>query len=95
MPLLTPQRLIMLVFFLQPIAFGSWLPRIPEVQAGLGLGPAALALALLNRGEGLTRRSGQFLGQIAVDPFALTDKQFDWLSALAERAGLSDMMEAE
>ena len=45
--LLSPQRLVMLVFFLQPIAFGSWLPRIPEVQASLGLGPAALALALL------------------------------------------------
>src|SRR5690606_8319489 len=43
----TPQRLIMLVFFLQPIAFGSWLPRIPEVQGAMGLGPAALALALL------------------------------------------------
>jgi MFS family permease len=37
----------MLVFFLQPIAFGSWLPRIPDVQASLGLGPAGLALALL------------------------------------------------
>ncbi|ODT73134.1 MAG: hypothetical protein ABS75_00125 [Pelagibacterium sp. SCN 63-23] len=47
MSLLTPQRLVMLVFFLQPIAFGSWLPRIPEVQAAMGLGPAALALALL------------------------------------------------
>lgn len=47
MPLLSPQRLVMLVFFFQPIAFGSWLPRIPEIQAGLGLGPAALALALL------------------------------------------------
>lgn len=47
MSFLTPQRLTMLVFFLQPIAFGSWLPRIPEIQAGLGLGPAALALALL------------------------------------------------
>lgn len=55
----------------------------------------ALALALLNRGEGLTRKAGQFLGQIAVDPFALTDKQSDWLSALADRAGLSEMMEAE
>lgn len=44
---LSPQRLTMLVFFLQPIAFGAWLPRIPEVQQGLGLGPAALALALL------------------------------------------------
>ncbi len=40
MPFFTPQRLVMLVFFLQPVAFGSWLPRIPEVQAALGLGPA-------------------------------------------------------
>lgn len=47
MTFLSSQRLTMLVFFLQPIAFGSWLPRIPEVQAALGLGPAALALALL------------------------------------------------
>ncbi len=47
MPLLSPQRLTMLVFFLQPIAFGAWLPRIPDVQAGLGLGPAGLAFALL------------------------------------------------
>lgn len=60
MPFLTPQRLIMLVFFLQPIAFGSWLPRIPEVQAGLGLGPAALALALL----------GMPLGTLMTLPFA-------------------------
>lgn len=41
------KRLTMLVFFLQPIAFGSWLPRIPEVQSALGLGPAGLALVLL------------------------------------------------
>lgn len=41
------RRLIMLAFFLQPIGFGSWLPRIPDVQNGLGLGPAGLALALL------------------------------------------------
>lgn len=47
MPFLSPQRLTMLIFFLQPIAFGSWLPRIPEVQAALGLGPAGLAVALL------------------------------------------------
>lgn len=43
----TPQRLTMLIFFLQPIAFGSWLPRIPDVQQALGLGPAGLAFALL------------------------------------------------
>lgn len=47
MSFLTPQRLVMLVFFLQPIAFGSWLPRIPEIQSAMGLGPAALAIALL------------------------------------------------
>lgn len=40
-------RLIMAAFFLQPIAFGAWLPRIPEVQSALGLGPAELAVALL------------------------------------------------
>lgn len=44
---LTPQRLTMLIFFLQPIAFGAWLPRIPEVQQGLDLGPAGLAVTLL------------------------------------------------
>ena len=44
---LSVQRLTMLVFFLQPIVFGSWLPRIPEVQTMLGLGPAGLAIALL------------------------------------------------
>ncbi len=44
---LSPARLTMLVFFLQPIAFGSWLPRIPDIQQALGLGPAGLALVLL------------------------------------------------
>ncbi len=41
------QRLVMLIFFLQPIAFGAWLPRIPDIQAKLGLGTADLAVALL------------------------------------------------
>jgi len=60
MPLLSPQRLVMLVFFLQPVAFGSWLPRIPEVQAALGLGPGALAVALL----------GMPVGTLITLPFA-------------------------
>jgi len=47
MPLFSAQRLTMLIFFMQPIAFGSWLVRIPEVQTALGLGPAGLAVALL------------------------------------------------
>lgn len=50
----------MLVFFLQPVAFGSWLPRIPEVQSAMGLGPAALALALL----------GMPVGTLLTLPFA-------------------------
>jgi MFS family permease len=44
---MTAQRFTMAVFFVQPLAFGAWLPRIPDVQQQLGLGPAALALALL------------------------------------------------
>ena len=39
--------LVLLVFFVQPLAFGSWLPRIPDVQLALGLGPGGLALVLL------------------------------------------------
>jgi MFS family permease len=55
-----PQHLIMSAFFLQPLAFGAWLPRIPEIQERLGLGPAELALALL----------GMPLGLLATMPFA-------------------------
>jgi MFS family permease len=53
---MSPQRLIMLAFFLQPVAFGSWLPRIPDLQARLGLGPGELAFTLLGLpiGIGLT-----------------------------------------
>jgi predicted MFS family arabinose efflux permease len=50
---MTNQRLIMLIFFLQPIAFGAWLPRIPDVQQRLGLGPAELAIALLGMPVGI------------------------------------------
>ncbi len=41
------QRLIMLVFFVQALTFGSWLPRIPEVQQALGADHATLALGLI------------------------------------------------
>jgi len=50
---MSPQLRIMLVFFLQPVAFGAWLPRIPDVQAALGVGPATLALALLGMPAGI------------------------------------------
>jgi MFS family permease len=46
-PLATPARLVMAVFFLQAATLNNWFPRIPDVQAQLGLGPADLSLALL------------------------------------------------
>ena len=50
---MSPQTRIMLIFALQPMAFGCWLPQIPDVQLRLGMGPAALALALLGFPVGL------------------------------------------
>lgn len=47
------QHLVMSLFFLQPLAFGAWLPRIPEIQSRLELGPSELALALLGMPVGL------------------------------------------
>ena len=44
------------------------------------------ALAILQRGENLSRRAGSFLGQCAVDPTPLTDRQTEWFLTLAERA---------
>lgn len=48
-----PKSAIMSAFFLQPIAFGSWLPQIPGVQERLSLGPAELAFALLGLPVGI------------------------------------------
>ncbi|WP_160011973.1 MFS transporter [Rhizobium sp. 18055] len=61
------QRLVMLIFFLQPIAFGSWLPRIPDVQAKLELGPADLAIALLGMPVGILMTlpfAGRFVSKV-------------------------------
>lgn len=54
----------------------------------------ALALALLANGEGITVRSGSFLGQlVAPDHYPLTPKQHSWLGKLAEKGGMSDQFE--
>jgi predicted MFS family arabinose efflux permease len=50
---MSPQTRIMMIFALQPLALGSWLPQIPDVQLRLGMGPAALSLALLGFPAGL------------------------------------------
>ena len=65
--MMTHQRLVMLVFFLQPIAFGAWLPRIPDIQSALGLGSAELALALLGMPIGILLTlpfAGRFVARI-------------------------------
>ena len=48
----------------------------------------AAALALLNGSFRLSRKAGQFLGQIAVDPAPLSELQADWLAKLLDKAGL-------
>lgn len=47
------RRLIMTLFLLQPIVIGSWLPRIPDIQQILALGPAELSIALLGMPLGI------------------------------------------
>ena len=45
--LLTPARLVMAVFVLHAFGFSNIWPRIPELQARLGIGPGELSIAML------------------------------------------------
>lgn len=47
-----------------------------------------LAMAILARGERLTRKAGSFLGQLVADPTPMTEAQAEWFEQLAERAGI-------
>lgn len=51
------------------------------------------ALALLNLGQRLSRKAGQFLGQLAVDPAPMSDLQAEWLAKLLDRASLPPVAE--
>ena len=51
------------------------------------------ALALLNGTSRLSRKAGQFLGQLAVDSTPMSEAQADWLAKLLDRAGLPPMAE--
>ena len=51
------------------------------------------ALALLNGEYRLTRKAGQFLGQIAVDSSPMSEAQADWLSKLLEKHELPPLAE--
>lgn len=46
------------------------------------------ALALLTATQLLSRKAGQFLGQLVVDPTPMSEAQANWLSKLLKRAGL-------
>jgi hypothetical protein len=48
----------------------------------------AAALALLNSGASMTRKAGQFLGQLAVDASPMSTAQREWLDKLLERNAL-------
>lgn len=51
------------------------------------------ALALLTGSYRLTRKAGQFLGQLAVDPLPLSVAQTAWLAKLLDDAGLPPLAE--
>lgn len=51
------------------------------------------ALALLNGNHRLSRKAGQFLGQLAVDLSPMSEAQADWLMKLLDRAGLPPLAE--
>ena len=53
----------------------------------------AAALALLNSTQLLSRKAGQFLGQLVVDPSPMSEAQLSWLAKLLERAGLPPLAE--
>ena len=51
------------------------------------------ALALLNGNHRLSRKAGQFLGQLTVDSTPMSHAQSDWLAQLLERSGLPALAE--
>lgn len=53
------------------------------------------ALALLSGNYSLSRKAGQFLGQIAVDSSPLSRAQAGWLAKLLDRANLPSIAEGE
>ena len=55
----------------------------------------AAALALLNGTSRLSRKAGQFLGQLAVDSTPISEAQADWLAKLLDRAGLPQLAEGD
>jgi hypothetical protein len=53
------------------------------------------ALALLSSNQSLSRKAGQFLGQLTVDSSPLSEAQADWLAKLLDRAELPPLLAKE
>jgi len=51
------------------------------------------ALALLTGNHRLSRKAGQFLGQLTVDHSPMSEAQADWLAKLLDRADLPPLAE--
>lgn len=64
----TPQRLIMTIFVMHSVILTNWFPRIPDMQAKLGVGTGDLSLGLL----------GVSIGTLVALPFA--GQIIEWLS---------------
>lgn len=47
-----------------------------------------VALAILTSCPGLSRRAGQFLGGLYAEPCQLSERQAEWIAALARKAGV-------
>src|SRR3546814_3371251 len=57
-PLLASVLAIGVMFFVNGFAFGSWVPRLPEIREALDISDAALGLTLLGAGIGGVILSG-------------------------------------
>ena len=51
------------------------------------------ALALLTGNHRLSRKAGQFLGQLAVEPSPMSEAQADWLAKLLESGPIKSLHE--
>lgn len=64
-------------------------PTAPRLQIA---GHRQAALTLLNGDYRLTRKAGQFLGQLAVDATPMSDAQAAWLNSLLVKRNLTPLM---
>ncbi len=72
---------------------GGWSQEASNPTAPLAQfpDPRQAALALLNGKFRLTRKAGQFLGQLAVDHSPMSERQFDWLAKLLDKHDLPSL----